>query len=297
MADDGRQALVTSERLDGPLVPQTARSDDTSLAAALASGAGQILLALRARADAGDGPRDGRDLGRAGDAASQAWLAAALEETRPDDAVLSEEAESDPGRLSARRVWIIDPLDGTREFSEVGPDGVRRTDFAVHVALWEAGRGLTAGAVTLPARGLAYDSATVHQVPRDAARDVLGGRRPLRIAVSRTRPPSVVTHLARHPDVELVPIGSTGVKVMAVVDGSVDAYVHAGGQYEWDSAAPVVVAQGAGLHATRLDGSPLVYNRPDPWSPDLLVCHPVLVALLHRLLAEDGNDSAPGSPA
>ena len=179
----------------------------------------------------------------------------------------------------------------------MNPDGTRRTDFAVHVALWEAGRGLTAGAVTLPARGLAYDSATVDRVPPDAARDVLAGVRPLRIAVSRTRPPAVVTHLAHRPDVELVPIGSTGVKVMAVVDGSVDAYVHAGGQYEWDSAAPVAVAQAAGLHATRLDGSPLVYNRPDPWSPDLLVCHPALVVLLRRLLAEVGPDDGPGAPA
>ncbi len=283
--------------MDGPLVPQAARSDDARLAAALATGAGEILMGLRARADLGAAPRDGDDLGRAGDAASQAWLAAALAEHRPDDAVLSEEAESDPARLAARRVWIIDPLDGTREFAEVGPDGIRRTDFAVHVALWEAGRGLTAGAVTLPASGHAYDSATVDPVRDGAARDVLAGARPLRIAVSRTRPPAIVGHLAGRSDVELVALGSTGVKVMAVVDGSVDAYVHAGGQYEWDSAAPVAVAHAAGLHATCLDGSPLVYNRPDPWSPDLLVCHPALVARLRSLLAEGAFDDAPGAPA
>ena len=295
MADDGRQALVTSERMNAALVPQAARADDARLAATLAAGAAEILLALRARADAGAAPRYGHDLGRAGDVASQTWLAAALAEHRPDDAVLSEEAESDPARLAARRVWIIDPLDGTREFAEVDPDSTRRTDFAVHVALWEAGVGLTAGAVTLPARGRAYDSATVDLVRDGAASEVLAGTRPLRIAVSRTRPPAVVGHLADRPDVELVPIGSTGVKVMAVIDGSVDAYVHAGGQYEWDSAAPVAVAHAAGLHATRLDGSPLVYNRPDPWSPDLLVCHPALVAHLHHLLAEAGPDDTPGA--
>ncbi len=282
--------------MDGPLAPQTARSDDARLAAALAAGASEILLALRARADTGAAPRDGFDLGRAGDLASQAWLAAALAEQRPDDAVLSEEAEGDPARLAARRVWIIDPLDGTREFAEVDPDGTRRTDFAVHVALWEAGRGLTVGAVTLPARGRACDSATVDLVRDGSARDVLAGSRPLRVAVSRTRPPAIVGHLAHRPDVELVPMGSTGVKVMAVVDGLVDAYVHAGGQYEWDSAAPVAVAHAAGLHATRLDGSPLVYNLPDPWLPDLLVCHPALVAHLRRLLAEAGPDDAPGAP-
>jgi 3'(2'), 5'-bisphosphate nucleotidase len=297
VADDGRQALVTSEHMDGPLDPQAVRSDDARLAAALAAGASEILLALRARADTGAAPRDGHDLGRAGDLASQDWLAAALAEQRPDDAVLSEEAESDPARLAARRVWIIDPLDGTREFAEVGPDGTRRTDFAVHVALWEVERGLTVGAVTLPARGRARDSATVDLVRDDAAWDVLAGTRPLRVAVSRTRPPAVLGHLAHRPDVELVPMGSTGVKVMAVVDGIVDAYVHAGGQYEWDSAAPVAVARAAGLHATRLDGSPLVYNRPDPWSPDLLVCHRALVAHLRRLLGEAGPDHVTRSPA
>jgi len=281
--------------MDGQPVPRATHADDARLAAELAAGAGEILLALRNRADPGD--LSGESLGRAGDVASQAWLATALAEHRPDDTVLSEEAENDPARLASRRVWIIDPLDGTREFAEVDPDGTRRTDFAVHVALWEAALGLTAGAVTLPARGLAYDSATVHPVRDGAAREVLAGTRPLRVAVSRTRPPAVVGHLARRPDVELVPMGSTGVKVMAVVDGSVDAYVHAGGQYEWDSAAPVAVARAAGLHATRLDGSPLVYNRPDPWSPDLMVCHPKLVAHLRRLLAEGGSDEAPAEPA
>jgi 3'(2'), 5'-bisphosphate nucleotidase len=289
--------LVTTEHVVGSPVPDAAGTDDTALAAVLAAGAGQVLLALRERADAGSAPHDGAALGAAGDAAAQGWLAAALAAARPADAVLSEEAERDPARLVAERVWIIDPLDGTREFAEIDPDGTRRTDFAVHIALWGAGGGLLAGAVALPGRGLVLDSATVAPVPDDAPRAVLEGRRPLRIAASRTRPPAVVERLAARDDVELVPMGSNGVKVVAVIEGTADAYIHAGGQYEWDSAAPVAVARAAGLVATRLDGSPLVYNKPDPWSPDLVVCHPALVAHVHRLLAEAGPDDAPGASA
>jgi 3'(2'), 5'-bisphosphate nucleotidase len=296
-ADDGRQALVTGGRTGVPVASGGVRADDASLAAALAAGAGRVLMALRGRAGTADVPFDGKPLGAAGDAASQAWLAAALAEHRPDDAVLSEEAEGGDARLTADRVWIIDPLDGTREYAEVEPGGSRRTDFAVHVALWMAGRGLVAGAVALPARDLVLDSATVAPVDDAAARAVVAGSRPLRVAASRTRPPAVVGRLAARGSVELVPMGSNGVKVIAVIEGTVDAYVHAGGQYEWDSAAPVVVARAAGLVATRLDGSPLEYNQPDPWSPDLVVCHPALVAHVRRLLAEAGPDDAPGAPA
>jgi 3'(2'), 5'-bisphosphate nucleotidase len=287
-AHDGRQALVTSERVDGPPIPGAGVADDTALAAALAAGAGEVLVALRARADAGEAPLEGAELGRLGDAEAQAWLAAALASTRPTDAVLSEEAERDPARLTADRVWIIDPLDGTREFAEIDPGGVRRTDFAVHVALWASGTGLVAGAVALPGRGLVLDSATVAPVPDEGLLAVLDGRRPLRIAASRTRPPALVGRLAARDDVQLVPMGSNGVKVVAVVEGTVDAYVHAGGQYEWDSAAPVAVARAGGFVATRLDGSPIEYNRPDPWSPDLLVCHPGLHDRLRALLAAVG---------
>ena len=294
-ADEGRRALVTSERANGSLAPVASGTDDTRLAATLAAGAGDVLVALRARADAGDAPHDGTALGKAGDAAAQAWLARALAEARPADAVLSEEAEGDPSRLAAERVWIIDPLDGTREYAEIDPDGTRRTDFAVHVALWRAG-DLAAGAVALPGRGLVLDSGTVGPAADAGARAVLAGERRLRIAASRTRPPAVVGRLAARDDVELVPMGSNGVKVIAVVQGTVDAYIHAGGQYEWDSAAPVAVARAAGLVASRLDGSPIVYNKPDPWSPDLLVCHPALVAHVRRLLAEAGPDDAPGAP-
>lgn len=197
----------------------------------------------------------------AGDRASQEYLASALRNERPDDAVLSEEAADDPQRLGAFRVWIIDPLDGTREFSERPRD-----DWAVHVALLEDGR-LISGAVSIPARGV------LHRMDRPLP---LPTRRagPLRLAVSRSRPPEFVVELVAALGADVVPMGSAGVKAMAVLDGTVDAYVHAGGQYEWDSAAPVAVAIGHGLTPTRLDGTPLRYNRADPYLPDLVVARP-----------------------
>jgi 3'(2'), 5'-bisphosphate nucleotidase len=271
-------------------------ADDAALAAALAAAAGDVLIGLRARVDNGGFAGDQRALKDAGDAAAQACLADLLARARPADAVLSEEAKDDLRRLDADRVWIVDPLDGTREFSERSADGSGwRDDFAVHVALWARGRGLVAGAVALPARGLVRRSDAPPLVAEAPLREVLAGMRPLRLAVSRTRPPAVAAHLGERADVELVPMGSNGVKVMAVLDGTADAYVHAGGQYEWDSAAPVAVATAAGLVATRIDGSPLVYNQPDPWSPDLAVCHPVLVEHLHRLLADAGTGDEPGA--
>jgi len=230
---------------------------DVAVAAEAAEAAGRALLAVR-RVAAG-----GRALGEAGDAAGQRAVADVLARRRPDDAVLSEEAADDAARLSARRVWIVDPLDGTREYREPGRD-----DWAVHVALWEDG-GLTAAAVALPAldRVLVTDPAPV--VPPH-------GDGPLRIAVSRTRPPAQADAAAAALGAELVPLGSAGWKVAAVLRGEVDAYVHAGGMYQWDSAAPVAVALAAGLTACRLDGSPLRYNGPDLALPDLLVCRPQL---------------------
>jgi 3'(2'), 5'-bisphosphate nucleotidase len=281
--------LVTGEHTGGAAVPREDPADDARLAVTLASGAGDVLIALRDRAGTADVPLEGAALGTRGDAAAQAWLAAALAEARPRDAILSEEGDRDGARVTADRVWIIDPLDGTREFAERNPDGSRRSDFAVHVALWTRAGGLVAGAVALPARGDVLASDRVRTVEADRVRPVLGGERPLRIAVSRTRPPEIVAPLADRDDVELVPLGSNGVKVTAVVDGTADAYVHAGGQYEWDSAAPVAVARAAGLVATRLDGSPLEYNRPDPWSPDLLVCHPAIEARLRALLGVESG--------
>jgi len=264
--------------------------NDAHLAAALADGAGSLLRDLRAQVDAGTRSAATDDLRRAGDSLSHAYLAAALERERPGDAVLSEEGADDPRRLAAERVWIVDPLDGTREFAEREPGGTWRDDFAVHVALWQRGAGLTDAAVGLPARGIVLRSDAPPRPTAAAAADVLAGRRPLRIAVSRTRPPAVARRLGERPDVDLVPMGSTGAKVAAVVEGVVDAYVHAGGQYEWDSAAPVAVARAAGFVATRLGGSPIAYNQADPWSPDLLVCHPALHDLLRAHLAAVGPE-------
>ena len=241
-------------------------SPDAAFAEDLAVSAAVVLADLRATSDL-----EGRALKDAGDAASQRFLAERLASGRPDDSVLSEEAADSAARLSADRVWIIDPLDGTREFSE------HRDDWAVHVALWERGAGLTAGAVASP--GIVHGTAAPVGADRDVS-DVLDGSRPLRLAVSRSRPPALVHELVERLGAETVPMGSAGVKTMAVVDGVVDAYVHGGGQYEWDSAAPVVVARAAGLHTSRLDGRPLEYNRENPWLPDLVVCAPALARLL-----------------
>jgi 3'(2'), 5'-bisphosphate nucleotidase len=246
-------------------------SDDAALAERLATAAVDALDALRAATDL-----TGRALKDAGDAAAQRLLAAELASGRPDDAVLSEEAADSAARLAAERVWIIDPLDGTREFSE------HRDDWAVHVALWERGVGLTAAAVASP--GVVHTTAAPVSADRDVA-DVLDGTRPLRLAVSRSRPPALVGRLVERLGAETVPMGSAGVKTMAVVDGDVDAYVHGGGQYEWDSAAPVAVARAAGLHTSRLDGRELEYNRENPWLPDLVVCPPGLARLLLDTIA------------
>ncbi len=230
--------------------------NDHEVAARLATEAGQLLLAVREElADATAAER--KD---AGDKRSHDYLMEALARERPDDAVLSEEGVDDPVRLSAQRVWIVDPLDGTREFSELG-----REDWAVHVALWQAG-ALVAGAVALPAQGVTL--ATPDPVPPPAHSG------PPRIVVSRTRPPAVALQVRDQLNGTLVEMGSAGAKVAAVIQGLADIYVHAGGQYEWDSAAPVAVARAAGLHTSRIDGSLLEYNRADPLLPDLVVCRP-----------------------
>ena len=229
---------------------------DHELAAALATDAGRLLLGVRTElAEASTTERKA-----AGDKRSHDYLMAALAKARPDDAVLSEEGADDPVRLRSERVWIVDPLDGTREFSELGRD-----DWAVHVALWQAGE-LIAGAVALPAQGITLSTPTVAAPP--AAPEAP------RIVVSRTRPPAIALQVRDALNGVLVEMGSAGAKVAAVVQGRADVYVHAGGQYEWDSAAPVAVARAAGLHTSRIDGSPLQYNRPDPLLPDLVVCRP-----------------------
>ncbi|MGP4989624.1 3'(2'),5'-bisphosphate nucleotidase CysQ [Glutamicibacter ardleyensis] len=229
---------------------------DSLLAAELAAEAGKVLLRLR------DGAKEsglsGEALKNAGDKAAQDYLAAALGRLCPEDAVLSEEAADSAARLSNHRVWIIDPLDGTREYSEF------REDFAVHVALWERG-SLTAGAVALPAHGTVYSTET----HRKMLQTVHGH---LRLAVSRSRPSILVDQVAQTLGSRLVPMGSAGYKICAVLRGEADAYLHSGGQYEWDSAAPVAVARSYGLHTSRIDGSDLKYNQLDPYLPDLLVC-------------------------
>ena len=229
---------------------------DHELAATLATDAGRLLLGVRIElADASTVER--KD---AGDKRSHDFLMAALAKARPDDAVLSEEGADDPVRLRSERVWIVDPLDGTREFSELDRD-----DWAVHVALWERGE-LIAGAVALPAQGVTFATPTVAAPPAAPGAP--------RIIVSRTRPPAVALEVRDALNGTLVEMGSAGAKVAAVVQGRAEVYVHAGGQYEWDSAAPVAVARAAGLHTSRIDGSPLQYNRPDPLLPDLVVCRP-----------------------
>jgi len=258
-------------------------SDDDRLAHDLAAEAGRRLLELR------DGGGDAGGLRKVGDRMSHEFLVAELARLRPADAVLSEEGSDDLARLSASRVWIVDPLDGTREFGEPG-----RTDWAVHVALWELGE-LTAGAVALPAQGKVLSTAVPPGAAADPAAaglfaaaaaaagpgaagvpDGPGGQQAvppnLRFVVSRTRPPEFITLLASQVGAVLLPLGSAGAKAAAVISGDADAYIHSGGQYEWDSAAPVAVARAAGLHASRIDGSKLAYNQEHPSLPDILIC-------------------------
>ncbi len=246
--------------------------DDHAFAVWAAELAGEVLLEVRATSGL-----EGKALKDAGDAAAQAVLARALAEHRPDDAVLSEEATDDKARLHASRVWIIDPLDGTREFSEPPRD-----DWAVHVALWVNG-DLVAGAVSQPALGETFSTGEPSVVPARTS------HRP-RIAVSRTRPPAFVKALAAEIDAELVPMGSAGVKVISVVRDLADAYVHAGGQYQWDNAAPVAVARAAGLYCSRVDGSALVYNEDDTSLPDLIVCRPELAEQIVDFVKRHGTD-------
>ncbi len=264
---------------------------DAEIAAQAASLAGELLLQLRHGA-ATDKATDSEALRTAGDRDANRAIMNLLANERPEDSLLSEEAADDPRRLIAERVWIIDPLDGTREFGEQDSAGVWRDDFAVHVALWERGHGLTLGVVGLPARGVIYSSDARTVVPPSPAGS-------LRIAVSRTRPPGFIAALESAGNAKLLPMGSAGVKVMAVVSGEADAYIHAGGQYQWDSAAPVAVALAAGLVATRLDGSPLRYNVPELLLPDLVVCHPDRADEVRALLdaAGFGPDGATGASA
>jgi 3'(2'), 5'-bisphosphate nucleotidase len=241
--------------------------DDAVLAAGLARRAGELLLRIRA-----DGPAEPGELGRAGDLGSNEFLLGELARHRPHDAVLSEESADDPARLTCERVWIIDPLDGTREFVLPG-----RADWAVHVALRTAGREITAAAVAMPALGEVWSTVGVRYARVARPRPV--------IVVSDSRPPAFAARVAETVGGELLSMGSAGAKAMAVLRGDADAYLHAGGQWEWDSAAPVGVALAGGLHASRVDGSPLHYNQPTPYLPDLLICRPDLAGPLLAAIA------------
>jgi 3'(2'), 5'-bisphosphate nucleotidase len=246
-------------------------ADDHRAARALADAAGALLLEIRAGLDRGADPGTVR---REGDRRSNELLLSRLAAEFPDDAVLSEESPDDRRRLRAERAWIIDPLDGTREFGEAG-----RSDWAVHVALLVGGR-LHAGAVALP--GAEVTLATDEPPPLPAA-----VARPPRIGVSRTRPAAESHAVAAALGGELVPMGSAGAKSMAVLRGELDVYVHSGGQYVWDSAAPVAVAAAAGLHTSRADGSELRYDAESTWLPDLVICRPELAsAVLHAIAAQ-----------
>lgn len=228
--------------------------NDTELAAHLAQVAGKLLLDVRA-----SGLLSGKALGKAGDQTANQFLCHAIREQRPDDGLLSEEEKDNPERLSKSRVWIIDPVDGTREYGE------ERTDWAVHVALAIDGKPMI-GAVALP--GLDLVLRTDQPQPLAAAPTTP------RMVVSRTRPAKEAVEVAEKIGAELVPMGSAGAKAMAIVRGEAEIYLHTGGQFEWDSCAPAAVAAAHGLHVSRIDGTPMVYNQADVYMPDLLICRP-----------------------
>lgn len=242
---------------------------DAELAAQLAEAAGKLLLEVRA-----SGAFEGKALGKIGDEIANQFLVAALQEQRPDDGLLSEERKDTSDRLSKSRVWIVDPVDGTREYGEA------RTDWAVHIALAIDGVA-TVGAVALPGLDLVLRSDQPETVPPQPEM--------LRMVVSRTRPAAEALSVANTLCAELVPMGSAGAKAMAVVRGEADIYLHSGGQYEWDSCAPVAVALAHGLHCSRIDGSPLLYNRENVYLPDLLICRPEHAGRVLALVKEAAN--------
>ncbi|MGE4430687.1 MAG: 3'(2'),5'-bisphosphate nucleotidase CysQ [Sphingobium sp.] len=249
---------------------------DAELAAHLAATAGRILLEVRA-----SGLFSPKALGKAGDQTANQFLCHALREQRPDDGLLSEEEKDNPARLEQGRVWIVDPVDGTREYGEA------RSDWAVHVGLAIDGAPAI-GAVALPGMGdgPGLDGGVV--LRSDQPRAVPPAPATLRMVVSRTRPAAEAVAVAERLNAQLVPMGSAGAKAMAIILGQADIYLHSGGQYEWDSMAPAAVALAHGLHASRIDGSPLVYNQRDTYLPDLLICRKEQARLVLDLVAEMG---------
>jgi 3'(2'), 5'-bisphosphate nucleotidase len=245
---------------------------DAQLARRIAGVAGELLITMqRARMF------EGKALGKAGDRVANAFIMEALKSQRPDDAVLSEEEKDNPARLARSRVWIIDPLDGTREYGE------ERTDWAVHIALSIDGKPAI-GAVALPGFPLTLCTEQPVTVPSPKGK--------LRMLVSRTRPAAEAVEVAKQLDAELIPMGSAGAKAMAVLRNEADIYLHSGGQYEWDSCAPVAVALAAGLHASRIDGSPLIYNQENVYLPDLLICRKEHAAQVLDLVKKVGTAKA-----
>jgi 3'(2'), 5'-bisphosphate nucleotidase len=241
---------------------------DAQLAMDLARQAGTALLSLQK-----SGNSKGMKLGAAADLMANRLLVDGIIAKRPNDAILSEEEADNLNRLDHRRVWVIDPLDGTAEYA------AGRDDWAVHIGLAIDG-GPALGIVALPALGQIHDSSQIALLPP------LSPNAPLRMLVSRSRCPEFATTIAAQMHAQVMPMGSAGAKAMAVVRGEAEIYLHSGGQYEWDNCAPVAVAKAAGLHCTRLDGSPLKYNQANPFSPDLLICRPELAAMLHDCLAK-----------
>jgi 3'(2'), 5'-bisphosphate nucleotidase len=239
---------------------------DAKLARDIADRAGALLLGLRSTAT-------GKVLGDDGDREANRLILAMLAEARPNDAVLSEERLCDGSRLEARRVWIVDPLDGTREYGE------GRDDWAVHIALAIDGQAIE-GAVALPALDVTLGT--------DSPPPLAPANAPLRMLVSRSRPAAEAIAVAEALGAELLPMGSAGAKAMSVVRGEADIYLHSGGQYEWDNCAPVAVAQAAGLHCSRINGSALTYNHENPYLPDLLICRAELAPEILRLVADMG---------
>jgi len=233
--------------------------DDHLEAARIATAAGELLLSIRDEMSVSGA--DSKEMKDVGDQRSHEFIMEELRRVRPEDAILSEEGKDGKERLGADRTWIVDPVDGTREFSEPP-----RTDWAVHVAMVVDGKPVV-GAVALPGLGITLSTADPVQMPET-------GATPPRMIVSRSRPPAAALAVAEHIGAELVEMGSAGAKAMSVVRGESEMYAHSGGQYEWDSCAPVAVALAAGLHCSRIDGSELTYNHEDPYLPDLLICRP-----------------------
>ncbi len=245
--------------------------DDHLEAARIATAAGELLLAIRDEMSTNGA--DSKEMKDVGDQRSHEFIMEELRRVRPDDAILSEEGKDEKARLSAHRTWIVDPVDGTREFSEPP-----RTDWAVHVAMVIDGEPVV-GAVALPGLGITLSTADPVSMPDT-------GQTPPRMIVSRSRPPAAALTVAEKLGADLVEMGSAGAKAMSVVRGESEMYAHSGGQYEWDSCAPVAVALAAGLHCSRIDGSPLTYNHDDPYLPDLLICRPEYAEAALQALSE-----------